>query len=75
MSTKPKKSEITERLSTSPQAETGEISAENSAHDEKIRRRAYEIYLELGARPGGELDDWLQAERELQRGVLRRAAG
>src|SRR5882762_7622541 len=48
-----------------------------SARDEKIRRRAYEIYLERGEQPGRELDDWLQAERELElereRGVLRRA--
>jgi Protein of unknown function (DUF2934) len=33
-------------------------------------RRAYEIYLERGEQPGRELDDWLQAERELERGVL-----
>ena len=36
-----------------------------SAHDE-IRRRAYEIYLERDGQPGGEIDDWLQAERELE---------
>ena len=34
--------------------------------DEEIRQRAYEIYLERGAAPGFELDDWLQAERELR---------
>jgi hypothetical protein len=31
-----------------------------------IRLRAYELYLERGAIPGNEVDDWLQAERELQ---------
>jgi hypothetical protein len=41
--------------------------------DEEIRRRAYEIYLERGEQPGGELEDWFQAERELARGVLSRA--
>jgi len=50
-----------------------EVSVENSARDEEIRRRAYEIYLERGEQPGRELDDWLQAERELERGLLRRA--
>ena len=45
----------------------------NSAPDEKIRRRAYEIYLERGEQPGRELDDWLQAERELEGGVLAQA--
>ena len=34
--------------------------------DEEIRQRAYEIYLNRGAAPGFELDDWLQAERELR---------
>ena len=32
---------------------------------EEIRLRAYEIYLERGSLSGNELDDWLQAEREL----------
>jgi len=36
------------------------------ATDEEIRQRAYEIYLARGAAPGFELDDWLQAERELR---------
>ena len=38
-------------------------------HDQ-IERRAYQIYLERGARPGNELDDWLRAERELERIAL-----
>ena len=33
-------------------------------HDQ-IKHRAYQIYLERGARPGNELDDWIRAEREL----------
>ena len=33
--------------------------------EEEIRNRAYEIYLERGAQPGYEVEDWLQAEREL----------
>lgn len=37
----------------------------HSEREEKIRRRAFEIYLERGEQPGQELDDWLQAEREL----------
>jgi hypothetical protein len=49
-----------------------ETSTGNSAHDEEIRHRAYEIYLERDEQPGGELDDWLQAERELARRVLSR---
>ena len=30
-----------------------------------VARRAYEIFLERGGNSGGELDDWLSAEREL----------
>jgi len=73
MSSKPKRNEITDPQAASTQGETGEVSAENSARDEEIRRRAYEIYLKRGEQPGRDLDDWLQAERELERGVLRRA--
>lgn len=32
---------------------------------DSVARRAYERYLERGAIPGQELDDWLTAEREL----------
>ena len=48
------------------------VSAEigNPVPEEEIRRRAYEIYLERGEQPGCDLDDWLQAERELQQAYL-----
>jgi hypothetical protein len=36
-----------------------------STREHEIRGRAYEIYLARGAQPGCELEDWLQAEREL----------
>ncbi len=38
--------------------------------EERIRQRAHEIYLARGRLPGSELDDWLEAERE----VLGRSA-
>src|SRR5260221_9900729 len=44
---------------------------ENGPRNSLLLRRAFEIYLERGEQPGRELDDWLQAERELERGVLR----
>jgi hypothetical protein len=34
--------------------------------ESEIARRAHEIFVARGGAPGGELDDWLQAERELQ---------
>jgi len=42
------------------------VSANHRPSHEEIRLRAYEIYLERGGLPGNELDDWLQAERELE---------
>ena len=34
--------------------------------DSDVERRAYELYLERGGEHGHDLDDWLQAERELR---------
>jgi hypothetical protein len=48
----------------------GDVLRANGARTEEIRRRAYEIYLERGEQPGRDLDDWLQAECELEGGVL-----
>jgi hypothetical protein len=47
------------------QFHSDDISGNDSPSCEQIRLRAYEIYLERGSLPGNELDDWLQAEREL----------
>ena len=37
----------------------------HSMREQEIRIRAYGIYLQRGGQPGSELEDWLQAEREL----------
>jgi hypothetical protein len=42
----------------------------DATHD-TIARRAYELYKRRDCEPGYELDDWFQAEHEVQ---LRRAA-
>jgi hypothetical protein len=34
--------------------------------EDEVRRRAHELYLTRGTKPGDELSDWLQAERELR---------
>lgn len=39
---------------------------------EAIARRAFEIYLERGRGEGQDVEDWLQAERELQAGLQDR---
>jgi hypothetical protein len=47
------------------QAEAAETKVADSARHQELRIRAYEIYLERGEQHGRDLDDWLQAEREL----------
>jgi Protein of unknown function (DUF2934) len=53
------------------EAEVTSAEIGNSVPEEEIRLRAYEIYLERGEQPDCDLDDWLQAECELQRAGLR----
>jgi hypothetical protein len=56
------KSTRTTKKPATPEAETP--SADGAEHD-AVARRAYEIYQERGGNQGSELEDWLQAEREL----------
>ena len=63
MSSKPRTSKQSEQPST--EGEKEERPVVNPAREEEIKRRAYEIYLERGEEPGRDLEDWLQAEREL----------
>jgi hypothetical protein len=59
----------TDRLSAAPKPSTS---------SEDVARRAYELFLSRGAEHGRDIDDWLQAERELvwenQRAELVRAS-
>ena len=48
-------------------ARAKEPQVEKLALKEKIRRRAYELYVLRGNESGSELDDWLQAEEEFRR--------
>src|SRR5436190_19870438 len=43
----------------------GKIVLRVAWREHEIRGRAYELYLARGAQPGRDLEDWLQAEREL----------
>ena len=42
-----------------------ETSLSTSATFEQIAARAYQIYQERGDNPGSDVDDWLEAERQL----------
>jgi hypothetical protein len=63
-----------ESQANSKQVEPRVLPGGNAALEDKIRRRAYEIYLERGEQPGSELDDWFQSERELEGKVLAQAS-
>jgi hypothetical protein len=45
-----------------------ETPSETLPLEERIRRRAYELYVDRGNQSGSELDDWLQAEEEILQG-------
>jgi Protein of unknown function (DUF2934) len=43
-----------------------EQSTKKAPTPEEIRKRAFEIHIERGGIHGCDLDDWMEAERELQ---------
>jgi DUF2934 family protein len=55
-------------------ARAKEIPIEVLPVEERIRRRAYEIYLERGNQSGSEIDDWLHAEEEILRAAEQPSA-
>ena len=42
--------------------------------EETIRARAYEIYLSKGCRDGCDIEDWLEAEREIRGDTVPKVA-
>ncbi|HZT30913.1 MAG TPA: DUF2934 domain-containing protein [Bryobacteraceae bacterium] len=68
MSPRRKREKRAEPAKVSVEVATIEGSAGALERDERIRDRAYELYLQRGQEPGYELEDWLQAEREIDCG-------
>jgi DUF2934 family protein len=75
MKLKDKRNEIQERHTSAIQFHAEVAAAQQPPSHEEISLRAYEIHLERGGLPDCELDDWLQAERELESAALRKATG
>ena len=50
---------------TNKQQQSQRQSAAQMPTLERVQQRAYELFLARGQEPGHELDDWIQAEREL----------
>ena len=47
------------------ESEKTQVQLANAPSQEEIRLRAYELHHEKGGAHGRDLDDWLEAEREL----------
>jgi hypothetical protein len=48
------------------QSDSAEEGGKNGPTPAEIRQRAFEIHIERGGIHGCDLDDWMQAERELR---------
>jgi hypothetical protein len=55
-------------MGTEPTEPSSEPSSRTADHDDAVARRAYRRYEERGHEHGRDLDDWLEAEREVTRG-------
>jgi DUF2934 family protein len=75
MKLKNKRNETLDVRANAMQSHPEEASTNHTRNHDEIRRRAFEIYLERGGLPGNELDDWLEAERELEPAAPARANG
>jgi hypothetical protein len=47
------------------EAQISQPADESIPLEERVRLRAYEIYLECGGQDGSDMDHWLEAEAEL----------
>lgn len=56
---------VLDRDTSAPQYAGDPLAADRDR--ERIAERAYQLYMERGGRDGRDLDDWLEAERELAR--------
>jgi Protein of unknown function (DUF2934) len=43
------------------------LAKETLSLEERIRLRAYQLYVQRGNQPGSDLDDWLEAEEEIRK--------
>jgi hypothetical protein len=57
---------MTKRPGKAPGTGTSRNPVAAESVEDAIQRRAYELHLEHGSAHGRALDDWLEAEREIQ---------
>jgi hypothetical protein len=56
---------VLDRDVASPELSGGTTAA--NVERDRIAERAYELYVQRGGEDGRDLDDWLEAEREVER--------
>jgi hypothetical protein len=56
----------TARAKEKPPKMPPKTEGESLSLEERIRRRAYELYVDCGSESGSELEDWLRAEEEIR---------
>jgi hypothetical protein len=54
------------KLARNPASKETELSPSRAITKDAIAQRAYELYMARGCEDGHHVEDWLQAERELQ---------
>jgi hypothetical protein len=60
------KTKTTERVATAEDRSLRTSVLSRTVTDDEVARRAYTLYLERGAGDGHDVDDWIQAVRELR---------
>jgi hypothetical protein len=53
-------------LPSSSRTLTQDEPQRRNVSEDDVRLRAYELYVQRGSTPGDDVNDWLQAERELR---------
>ena len=59
------KSTVPQSAAPAQTAGTHTTSPNSSKTQDRIARRAYELYVQRGRQEGNALEDWLQAERQV----------
>ena len=60
------KAKTNERAATAASRAPKALAQQTSVTNNDVARRAYDLYLARGREDGHDVDDWMQAERELR---------
>jgi len=69
MKTSPRPADVSSARARRQEADTQPSFTESRPDADRVAQRAYERYEARGREDGHDMEDWFEAERELQRGV------